>query len=204
MLGEKCAREAMEFWWDNINTHKISPPALVSYTDGVGRDLHGRRVVHDDERHPAVRQVQRSRRVQGRREGGEEVLRPQFDQDGARLARGLVLGHPEGDRAEQKKLAKELLTWMGETDEVQRDIFKATAAFRRSRRCSWRWRRRASLRSDEGDPDRRAVPHRAGVLLQAVARGARDVLRRGVEGLIGKREDIPKVLSEGPRSSPRS
>ena len=39
MLGEKCAREAMEFWWDNINTHKISPPALVSYTrtesDGI-------------------------------------------------------------------------------------------------------------------------------------------------------------------------
>ena len=26
MLGEKCAREAIEFWWDNIKTHKIAPP----------------------------------------------------------------------------------------------------------------------------------------------------------------------------------
>ena len=103
MLGEKCAREAIEFWWDNINVHKISPPrAGELHADGGGRHLHGRGRVHDDERHPALRQVQRPGRLQGRRQGGhgEVPHRPQLDQEGrAGLAGRLVLGGAEGHRA---------------------------------------------------------------------------------------------------------
>lgn len=32
MLDAECNREVVEFWWDNINKHKISPPAMPSYT----------------------------------------------------------------------------------------------------------------------------------------------------------------------------
>ena len=32
MLAEPCHREMVEFWWDNINTHKISPKSMPSYT----------------------------------------------------------------------------------------------------------------------------------------------------------------------------
>jgi multiple sugar transport system substrate-binding protein len=31
LLGEPCARETVEFWWDNINKSKISPAAMPSY-----------------------------------------------------------------------------------------------------------------------------------------------------------------------------
>ena len=72
----------------------LAPGARQLHADGVGRDLHGRRVVHDDERHPAVRQVQRSRRVQGRREGGDGEVpagsraRPRRGWPGARPGSG--------------------------------------------------------------------------------------------------------------------
>jgi multiple sugar transport system substrate-binding protein len=30
-IAEPCHREIVEFWWDAINTHKISPEAMISY-----------------------------------------------------------------------------------------------------------------------------------------------------------------------------
>src|SRR5262245_62460708 len=30
-VTEPCHREIVEFWWDAINTHKISPPGMTAY-----------------------------------------------------------------------------------------------------------------------------------------------------------------------------
>lgn len=32
MLDQACSQQVVEYWWDAINTHKISPPAMISYT----------------------------------------------------------------------------------------------------------------------------------------------------------------------------
>lgn len=38
-VNEPCMRQVVEFWWDAINTHKISPPGMPSYGRSEGNAL---------------------------------------------------------------------------------------------------------------------------------------------------------------------
>ena len=186
MLGEKCAREAVEFWWDNINTHKISPPALVSYTrteaDGIFMAGEAFMTMNDTPLYGKYNDPAASK-VAGKVAMGKFPLGPSSTKKGLAWRAAWFWAVPKAVSPAQKKLAKELLSWLAENDEVQRDIFKSTAGIPPITRVQ------AALAKE--DPlfvqlktiaDRRAVPHHPGLLLQAVAGSARDLLRRRVQG----------------------
>jgi hypothetical protein len=110
MLGEKCAREAMEFWWDNINVHKISPPALVSYTrtesDGIFMAGESFMTMNDTPLYGKYNDHAASN-VAGKVAMGKFTLGPSSTKKG--LAWRAAWGHP-GDRAGKLARAPE---WMG-------------------------------------------------------------------------------------------
>ena len=186
MLGEKCAREAMEFWWDNINTHKISPPALVSYTrteaDGIFMAGESFMTMNDTPLYGKYNDPAASK-VAGKVAMGKFPLGPSSTKKGLAWRAAWFWAIPKAIAPDQKKLAKELLTWMGESEEVQRDIFKATAGIPPITKVQLALAKEeplfAQMKATLIDAPYHIVP---ALLLQAVAGGARDLLRRGVEG----------------------
>lgn len=201
MLGEKCAREAMEFWWDNIHTHKISPPALVSYTrteaDGIFMAGESFMTMNDTPLYGKYNDPAASK-VAGKVAMGKFPLGPSSTKKGLAWRAAWFWAVPKAIAPEQKKLAKELLTWMGETDEVQRDIFKATAGIPPITKVQQALAKEeplfAQMKATLIDAPYHIVPAYYFKQWPEVHATFSDVASKA---LIGKREDIGKVLSEG-------
>ena len=97
-VTEPCHREIVEFWWDAINTHKISPPGMTAY----GRNEANAIFMAGDAAFTLVefdpfRRVQRSQAVQDRRQDRHGTVpgRP-ARAEADLLERDLGVGHSEG------------------------------------------------------------------------------------------------------------
>jgi multiple sugar transport system substrate-binding protein len=201
MLGDKCAREAVEFWWDNINVHKISPPALVSYTrteaDGIFMAGESFMTMNDTPLYGKYNDPAASK-VAGKVAMGKFPLGPSSTKSGLAWRAAWFWAIPRAVSAPQKKLAKDLLTWMGDNEEVQRDIFKATAGIPPITRVQAALAREEplfmQLKTTLIDAPYHIVPAYYFKQWPEVHATFSDIAARA---LIGKREDIPKTLSEG-------
>ena len=96
-VTEACHREIVEYWWDAIHTHKISPPGMTAYGRNEANAIFmageaAFTLVELD----AFRRVQRSQALEDRRQGRHGALpgraaRPEADV----MERDLGLGDPE-------------------------------------------------------------------------------------------------------------
>jgi multiple sugar transport system substrate-binding protein len=202
MLGEKCAREAIEFWWDNINVHKISPPALVSYTrteaDGIFMAGDAFMTMNDTPLYGKYNDPAASK-VAGKVAMGKFPIGPSSTKkDGLAWRAAWFWAVPKAIAPEQKKLAKDLLTWLGESDEVQRDIWKATGGIPPVTRIQQALAKEdplfVQLKATLIDVPFGIVPAYYFKQWPEVHATYSDI---ATKALIGKREDIGKVLGEG-------
>lgn len=201
MLTEKCFREAVEFWWDNINVHKISPPGLVSYTrteaDGIFMAGESFMTMNDTPLYSKYNDPNASK-VAGKVGMGRFPLGPSSTKKGIAWRAAWFWAIPKAISPEQKQLAKELLTWLGESEEVQRDIWVSASGIPPITKV-----REAIAKEDPLFVELKAalldVPY--GVTpayyfkqWPEVHATFSDIVTKA---LTGKREDIPKVLEEG-------
>jgi len=201
MLGEKCAREALEFWWDNINVHKISPPALVSYTrteaDGIFMAGESFMTMNDTPLYGKYNDPNASK-VAGKVAMGRFPLGPSSTKQSVAWRAAWFWAIPKAIPAEQKKLAKELLSYLTESDEVQRDIWKATGGIPPVTRVQQALAREDPLfqqiKAALMDVQFGIVPAYYFKQWPEVHATFSDI---ATKALSGKREDIGKVLSEG-------
>jgi ABC-type glycerol-3-phosphate transport system substrate-binding protein len=201
MLGDRCAREALEFWWDNINVHKISPPALVSYTrteaDGIFMAGEAFMTMNDTPLYGKYNDPAASK-VAGKVAMGKFPLGPSSTRKGLAWRAAWFWAVPKAVSPAQKKLAKDLLSWLGENEEVQRDIFKATAGIPPITKVQQALAREdplfIQLKTTLIDAPYHIVPAYYFKQWPEVHATFSDIAARA---LIGKREDIPKALSEG-------
>jgi ABC-type glycerol-3-phosphate transport system substrate-binding protein len=201
MFGEKCAREAIEFWWDNINVHKISPPALVSYTrteaDGIFMAGDALVTMNDTPLYGKYNDPAASK-VAGKVAMGRFLLGPSSTKKGVAWRAAWFWAIPKAVSADQKKLAKELLTWLGESEDAQRDIFKSTAGIPPVTKVQQALAKEdplfVQLKSVLLDAPYGIVPAYYFKQWPEVHATFSDI---ATKALSGKREDIPKVLAEG-------
>ncbi len=201
MLGEKCAREALEFWWDNINVHKISPPALVSYTrteaDGIFMAGESFMTMNDTPLYGKYNDPNASK-VAGKVAMGRFPLGPSSTKQSVAWRAAWFWAIPKAIPAEQKKLAKELLSYLTESDEVQRDIWTATGGIPPVIRIQQALAREDPLfqqiKAALMDVQFGIVPAYYFKQWPEVHATFSDI---ATKALSGKREDIGKVLSEG-------
>ncbi|HZS32260.1 MAG TPA: extracellular solute-binding protein [Methylomirabilota bacterium] len=201
MLGEKCAREAIEFWWDNINVHKISPPALVSYTrteaDGIFMAGDAFMTMNDTPLYSKYNDPGASK-VAGKVAMGRFPLGPSSTKKGLAWRAAWFWAVPKAISPEQKKLAKALLSWMLDTEEVQRDIWKSAAGIPPITKAQAALAKEDPLfvqvKSILLDAPYHIVPAYYFKQWPEVHATFADVASKA---LIGRREDIPKVLAEG-------
>ncbi len=201
MLGEKCAREALEFWWDNINVHKISPPALVSYTrtesDGIFMAGDAFMTMNDTPLYSKYNDPAASK-VAGKVAMGRFPLGPSSTKKGLAWRAAWFWAIPKAIAPEQKKLAKALLNWMLDTEEVQRDIWKSAAGIPPITSAQAALAKEDPLfvqvKSILIDAPYHIVPAYYFKQWPEVHATFADIASKA---LIGRREDIPKVLADG-------
>jgi len=201
MLTDKCAREVIEFWWDNINVHKISPPALVSYTrteaDGIFMAGDALVTMNDTPLYGKYNDPAASK-VAGKVAMGKFLLGPSSTKKGVAWRAAWFWAIPKAIAPEQKKLAKELLTWLGESEEAQRDIFKSTAGIPPVTKVQQALAKDdplfVQLKAALLDAPYGIVPAYYFKQWPEVHATFSDT---ATKALSGKREDIPKVLAEG-------
>jgi len=130
MLTEPCMREVVEFWWDAINTHKISPRGMPAYdrneanavfTAGDAAFTVGDSVYWGQFNDPA------KSKVAGKINIGYFPLGPNRKDH---FAWNDIWGWsiPKGIPDERKKLAKQMLSDMMTDDAGQIELWKKTGA----------------------------------------------------------------------------
>jgi ABC-type glycerol-3-phosphate transport system substrate-binding protein len=201
MLTEKCAREAVEFWWDNIHAHKISPPALASYTrteaDGIFTAGESFMTMNEIPLYAKYNDPAASK-VAGKVAMGKFPIGPSSTRTGVAWRAAWFWAIPKAIAPEQKKLAKELIEWMGESEEVQRDLFKAAVGIPPVSRVQEALAREEPLfrqiKATVLDAPYHVVPAYYVKQWPEVDATFSDIASRA---LTGRREDIGKILSEG-------
>jgi ABC-type glycerol-3-phosphate transport system substrate-binding protein len=200
MLGEECSRQMVEFWWDAMNTHKISPPGMPSYSrddaNAIFKAGDAAFTVADTTLYGDFDDPQKSR-VAGKIALGALPLGEMRD---APFGWNSIWGWaiPTGISAERKALAKEVLGGMLMDREGQLALWSATAGPPPNREF---W-------ADIAENDPRLLAIKTHVLdLPDVAAGAYYMpswprLHKAfsdavIAAVTGKREDIPAVLAEG-------
>ncbi len=182
---EPCHREVIEYWWDAINTHKISPPGMTAYGRNEANAIFmaGDAVFTLVELH-AFWRVQRPEALESRRQDRHGAVPdgptcPEADF----LERDLGLGDPER-RAGRAQEAREGDA-VGHHErrgraggDVEEDRWPAAErealAEARRRGQGFRGAEACGLRPD--------ADHALGLLLRRMAGGAQGVLRHGDRG----------------------
>ena len=201
MLGDKCAREAVEFWWDAVNTHKISPPGMVSYTrteaDAVFMAGDAFMTMNDTPLWGKYNDPNASK-VAGKVQMGGFPLGPSTNKKGVAWRAAWFWAVPKAIAPGQKALAKQLLNWLLESDDVQLDTWKATGGIPAVTKIQQRLSKEDPLflqvKTILIDAPYIIVPAYYFKQWPEVHATFSDV---ATKALTGKREDIGKVLTEG-------
>jgi len=200
MMDQPCMRPGVEFWWDAINTYKISPPGMPSYgrnegnavfTSGEAAFTTADSVYWGDFNNPA------KSKVAGKIGVAFYPLGP--DRDDA-FAFNDIWGWsiPKTIPEERKQLAKKMLSDMMSDEEGQIELWKKTGAPPPNKAL---WDKIAQDDSFMRDLKRVAldVPRKnhSGYYFEqwpAVHKAFSDAV---IKAVTGKRDDIPKALAEG-------
>jgi ABC-type glycerol-3-phosphate transport system substrate-binding protein len=129
-LTEPCATEAVTFWWDNINTHKISPRGMPSYdrneANAIFTSGEAAFTVADSVYYGTFNDPQKSK-VAGKVGIGYLPLGPRRkEQQAWNDIWGWAI--PKSIPAERKALVKKMLNAMMADEEGQIELFKKTGA----------------------------------------------------------------------------
>lgn len=128
-LDQDCMREVVEFWWDAMNTHKISPRGMPSYDRNAANAIfqagNAAFTVSDSVHYGTFNNHEKSK-VAGNVSISYFPMGPR-DPKGA-FAWNEIWGWaiPKGVPAERKALAKEMLVAMMQDREGQMNLWKAT------------------------------------------------------------------------------
>jgi hypothetical protein len=199
-LDQPCMKQVAEFWWDAINTHKISPRGMPSYDRNEANAI----FMAGDAAFTAVDCTYwglfsdpAKSKVAGK------VSIAHFPLGPSRKAGDYFVWHdiwgwaiPKSLPPERKKLAKQMLSAMLLDEAGQIEMWNKTGGPPPNQEV-WKkiddpfWRRLRAL-----SLDLKPTVHTAYYFANwpAVHKAYNDVLTKAV---IGKREDIGKVLSEG-------
>ncbi len=199
-ITEPCHREIVEFWWDAINTHKISPPGMTAYGRNEANALfmagEAAFTLVDSTHYGEFNDPARSKIV------GKIGMAP-FPM-GPRLKQPTSWneiwgwGIPKGSPPEKKKVAKEMLAAMLADEAGQIEMWKKTGGPPPNIKV---WPKIAAT-----DPmfkqllhavfEQKPITHSAYYFAEwpAVHKAYSDVV---IKALSGKREDIAKTLEEG-------
>jgi len=199
-IAEPCHREIVEFWWDAINTHKISPPGMTAYGRNEANALF---MAGDaaftlvDSTHWGEFNDQAKSKIVGKVGMAPFPMGPRAK---AHTAWNEVWGWgiPKGSPAEKKKVTRQMLGAMLADEQGQIEQWKKTGGPPPNKKV---WDKIAAT-----DPvfnqlkkavfDQKPVTHAAYYFAQwpAVHKAYSDVV---IKALSGKREDIQKTLEEG-------
>ena len=198
-VTEPCHREIVEYWWDAINTHKISPPGMTAYGRNEANAIFmagdAAFTLVDSTHFGEFNDPKRSKIV------GKVGMAP-FPV-GPRAQKPTSWNEiwgwaiPKGVPAERKKLAKEMLSAMMSDEAGQIEMWKKTGGPPPNIKL---W---PKLAADDKDFaalkhavfDQTPITHSAYYFAEwpAVHKAYSDM---AIAALSGKREDIPKVLAE--------
>ena len=199
-VTEPCHQEIVEFWWDAIHKHKISPPGTSAYTRNESNALF---MAGDsaftliDSTHYGEFNDPKRAKIAGKVGMAPWPVGPRADKPTSwNEVWGLAI--PIGVPAERKAVAKNMLAAMLADEEGQKAMWDKTGGPPPNIKL---W---PKLR--ESDPvfdmlskavfDNKPVAHSAYYFPEwpAVHKAYSDMV---VAAMTGKREDIPKVLKEG-------
>jgi ABC-type glycerol-3-phosphate transport system substrate-binding protein len=198
-ITEPCHREIVEYWWDAINTHKISPPGMTAYTRNEANAIFmagdAAFTLVDSTHFGEFNDPRRSKIV------GKVAMAP-FPV-GPRAQKPTSWneiwgwGIPKGISAERKKLAKEALAFMLGDEEGQMEMWKKTGGPPPNVRL---WDKIAAQDADfrmlkNAVFDQKPVTHSAYYFAEwpAVHKAYSDAV---IAAMSGKREDIGKVMQD--------
>jgi ABC-type glycerol-3-phosphate transport system substrate-binding protein len=198
-IAEPCHKEVVEYWWDAINTHKISPPGMTAY----GRNEANAIFMAGDAAFTLVDSTHFGEFNDARRSKivGKVAMAP-FPM-GPRASKPTSWneiwgwGIPKGISAERKKLVKEMLAFMLTDEEGQIEMWKKTGGPPPNVKL---WDKIAAQDADfrmlkNAVFDQKPVTHSAYYFAEwpAVHKAYSDAV---IAALTGKREDIGKVLQD--------
>jgi ABC-type glycerol-3-phosphate transport system substrate-binding protein len=198
-ITEPCHREIVEYWWDAINTHKISPPGMTAYTRNEANAIFmagdAAFTLVDSTHFGEFNDPRRSKIV------GKVAMAP-FPV-GPRAQKPTSWneiwgwGIPKGISAERKKLAKDALAFMLTDEEGQMEMWKKTGGPPPNVKL---WDKIAAQDADfrmlkNAVFDQKPVTHSAYYFAEwpAVHKAYSDAV---IAALSGKREDIGKVMQD--------
>ena len=197
---EPCHREIIEYWWDAINTHKISPPGMTAYGRNEANAIFmagdAAFTVVDSTHFGEFSDPKRSKIV------GMVGMAPFPVGPRAKTATSWneVWGWaiPKGSPAEKKKIAKAMLSAMMSDEAGQIEMWKKTGGPPPNAKL---WAKLATEDQDfaalkKAVFDQKPVTHAAYYFAEwpAVHKAYSDT---AIAAISGKREDIPKALADG-------
>ena len=209
-ITEPCHREIVEYWWDAINTHKISPPGMTAYGRNEANAIFmagdAAFTLVDSTHFGEFSDPKRSKIV------GNIGMAPFPVGPRAKVPTSWneIWGWaiPIGVPAEKKKLVKEMLSAMMSDEAGQIEMWKKTGGPPPNVKL---WpkiaRRGQGLRRAEARRVRPEADHALGLLLRRVAGRAQGLLRRGhlrhVRQARGHPQGAAGQRREGPACGPR-
>ena len=213
-ITEPCHREIVEYWWDAINTHKISPPGMTAYGRNEANAIFmagdAAFTLVDSTHFGEFSDPKRSKIV------GKVGMAPFPVGPRAKVPTSWneIWGWaiPIGVPAEKKKLVKEMLSAMMSDEAGQIEMWKKTGGPPPNIKL---WPKLAAEDKDfaalEARRLRSEADHALGLLLRRVAGGAQGLLRRCHRGDVGQARGHPQGAaghtsrrSGAPASAPTS
>lgn len=207
MIADPCHRQVVEYWWDALKTHKISPEAMTSYGRNEANAIFmagEAAFTLVDSTHYGEFSNPRKSKIAGKVGMAPFPIGPNAK---AHTSWNEIWGWgiPRGSPPEKKKLTKAMLAAMLADEEGQFEQWKRTGGPPPNLKF---WPKLAA-----GDPvftqlkhavfDQKPVTHSAYYFAQwpAVHKAYSDV---AIKALTGKREDIQKTLEQGAPSLTRA
>ena len=197
-VTEPCHREIVEYWWDAINTHKISPPGMTAYGRNEANAIFmagdAAFTLVDSTHFGEFNDPKRSK-IAGKIGMAPFPMGPRAQKP---TSWNEIWGWaiPKGVPAERKKLAKEMLSAVMSDEAGQVEMWKKTGGPPPNVKL---WPKLAAGDKDfaalkHAVFDQTPITHSAYYFAEwpAVHRAYSDM---AIEALSGKREDIPKVLA---------
>jgi ABC-type glycerol-3-phosphate transport system substrate-binding protein len=196
-VTESCHREIVEYWWDAINTHKISPPGMTAYGRNEANAIFmagdAAFTLVDSTHFGEFNDPKRSK-IAGKIGMAPFPMGPRAQKP---TSWNEIWGWaiPKGVPAERKKLAKEMLSAIMSDEAGQIEMWKKTGGPPPNVKL---WPKLAAEDKDfaalkHAVFDQTPITHSAYYFAEwpAVHKAYSDM---AIEALSGKREDIPKVL----------
>lgn len=199
-MTDQCMREVAEFWWDAINTHKISPKGMPAYdrneANAIFTSGNSAFTVSDSSNWGSFDDPAKSK-IAGKVGVGFLPLGPSRKEHISwNDAWGWAI--PKSATPERKALAKQMLSGMLQDEQGQIELFAKTGAPPPNMKL---WDKIAAVNPKMVELKKHSldVPFQihGGYYFEAWPAVHKAFSDAAIKSVVGKREDIPKALAEG-------